>query len=138
MPLKARREEALELNLTPMIDVLFLLIIFFMAGAKFTDEVSDIDLQLPKVGAETPVNNSPHERVVSVEQSGAIRLDGESLSSEALGSALVKLREQDPNLRLSIWGDAGTEFQHVAEVLSACKIAGIRNMAVSVQMGQTR
>ena len=61
MPLKTQQDEVPTLNLTPMIDVLFLLIIFFMAGTKFTDWESRLNLKLPQVsqdGALAPCRRS--------------------------------------------------------------------------------
>jgi len=49
MPLKTHQDELPELNLTPMIDVVFLLIIFFMVGTKFADMERNVELKVPRV-----------------------------------------------------------------------------------------
>lgn len=135
MAYRGRREEPIELNLTPMIDVLFLLLIFFMVGAKFTDDVRELDVRLPEVRQETPANLALSRMAIAVHRDGRLTLDQDTLSLEDLEQQLTKLAS-DPQQAVSvaIWGDAGVEFQRVAEVLAACRVAGITDMAVSVNV----
>ena len=76
MPLKTHQDDLPALNLTPMIDVVFLLIIFFMVGTKFTDE-RDIQLKVPAVG-QLPANAATSQRkTISVLRDGRILLNGD-------------------------------------------------------------
>ena len=59
MPLKTLVDDAPTLNLTPMIDVVFLLIIFFMVGTKFTELERTIALQVPQVSSAVPLSAAP-------------------------------------------------------------------------------
>ena len=63
MPLKTQQDEMPQMNLTPMIDVVFLLIVFFMCAAKFSDLERDIDLRLPQVAKADAANTAPKARV---------------------------------------------------------------------------
>ncbi len=135
MPLKTHHDEAPTLNLTPMIDVLFLLIIFFMVGTRFTDGERKIKLQIPTVGqvaSGAPQNN---KRVVHVFRDGRILLDAEPVSLEQLTNQLQEASAQQPGLSIAVRGDAAGSFQNVASVLGACKAAGVRDMAISVRTG---
>ncbi|MEM7317376.1 MAG: biopolymer transporter ExbD, partial [Planctomycetota bacterium] len=68
MPLKTYQDEQPTLNLTPMIDVVFLLIIFFMVGTRFADNERKIELDLPTVGEVSALSAAPQMRVVHVLQ----------------------------------------------------------------------
>jgi biopolymer transport protein ExbD len=133
MPLKTRQDALPELNLTPMIDVLFLLIIFFMVGAKFTDE-RQIRLQVPKVGQTVADMQLAERRVINVLQDGRILLDDQAATLDELTSVLRQQRAEHGSLRVAVRGDAAGAFQHVAAVLAACRTAGISDLAISVSV----
>jgi biopolymer transport protein ExbD len=134
MPLKTQVEEIPALNLTSMIDVLFLLIIFFMAGTKFTELERDIDLQVPRVANNPPLTSAPSKRVVNVCRDGRILLDRQVVSLEELTRRLSSDRAQYSSLGVIIRGDADGAFQHVADALNACHKAGIAELAISVRL----
>lgn len=123
--------------MTPMIDVVFLLIVFFMCAAKFSDMERDIDLRLPEVAQADEANAAPKARQVAVYPGGRISLDKEDVTLEALSERLSADLAERPGLSVVILGDAGCEFQHVAETLAACKEAGVTQLAVSVKVAQT-
>ena len=134
MPIKTHQDEQPTLNLTPMIDIVFLLIIFFMVGTKFTELERKIGLQVPEVtelGALTP---APEKRVVNVYQDGQISLDRETVTLNELTNRLANTRSQYKDLSVLIRGDAAGTFQRVAEVLAACKQAGIADLGISVRI----
>jgi biopolymer transport protein ExbD len=136
MPLKTQQDELPALNLTPMIDVVFLLIVFFMCAAKFSDEQRDIDLRLPEVAKADAANAAPKSRSVAVYAGGRIALDREDVTLEQLTTKLAAAKAEQPGTSVVILGDAGCEFQHVADALAACKEAGISQLSVSVRIAQ--
>ncbi|HEX6960828.1 MAG TPA: biopolymer transporter ExbD [Lacipirellula sp.] len=137
MPLKTQHDEMPQLNLTPMIDVVFLLIVFFMCAAKFSDlEERDIDLRLPEVAKADAANTAPQARQVAVYGGGRISFDTEDVTLMQLTERLTSALAEQPGLSVVILGDAGCEFQHVAETLAACKEAGVTKLAVSVRVAQ--
>ena len=133
MPLKTKREE-LHLNLTPMIDVLFLLIIFFMVGTKFVGDERKIKLKIPTVGENAQLQVASQKKVVAIGQDGQVTLDGEPMTLDQLTVALETQRRQQPQLSVAVRGAAEGPFQHVASVLSACRAAGIHDMAIAVKV----
>jgi biopolymer transport protein ExbD len=137
MPLKTHTDEQPTLNLTPMIDIVFLLIIFFMLGTKFT-ELSEaekkIPLQVPEVAAGATMTPAPERRVVSVYRDGRIALDREEMSLDDLVGELTEAREEYSDLGVIVRGDAQGTFQNVASVLSAVRKAGISDMGISVRL----
>jgi biopolymer transport protein ExbD len=136
MPLKTQTDELPALNLTPMIDVVFLLIIFFMAASKFAEVEADIELQLPEVATAAPLTSAPKQRTVSVEQNGQVQLDGTEVSLAELTAQLAAAQREFPQLSVVIRGDAACAFQHVASALAACKDAKISELGITVKLAQ--
>lgn len=138
MPLKTSQQETPALNLTPMIDIVFLLIIFFMAGTKFTELERKIGLQVPSVSETAALAPAPDKRVINVYEDGRIELDREFVSSEELTSRLRAAAEQYAELGVVVRGDADARHQNVTQVLNACRSAGVQNMGVSVRIARRR
>ena len=136
MPLKTQTDELPALNLTPMIDVVFLLIIFFMAASKFAEVEADLDLKLPEVATAAPMTSAPKQRTVSVEKDGTIELDGMGVSLADLTAKLAAAQVEYPQLSVVIRGDAACAFQHVAAALAACKDANISELGITVKLAQ--
>lgn len=126
-----------NLNLTPMIDVLFLLIIFFVAGTKFMESERQIELQVPKVTESNAPAAAPERKVIDVYKDGQIALDEKLVTLEQLKSELAKARTQQKNLGVLVRGDSATAFQAVAGALNACKQAGVSQLGISVQIAST-
>ncbi|HMO84536.1 MAG TPA: biopolymer transporter ExbD [Lacipirellulaceae bacterium] len=134
MPLKTQADEAPTVNLTSLIDVVFLLIVFFMTASKFTDPARDIDLQLPEVADGQSLSVAPKARSVAVHADGRVSLDRQALSLDELQSRLAEAAAAAPQTSVVILGDAGCPFQYVAAAMAACKEAGIKALSVSVQV----
>ena len=134
MPLKTQQDEQPSLNLTPMIDVVFLLIIFFMVATKFSERERDIELELPEVAAASALTSAPKQRVVSITRTGQVALDGVEVSLAGLTQRLAAARSNYPNMSVVIRGDAACAFQHVAATLAACKDANISDLGITVRM----
>ena len=134
MPLKTHLDEQPTLNLTPMIDIVFLLIIFFMLGTKFTELERKIALRVPEVTAGGALTAAPQRRIVNVYRDGTIWLDQQPVTLDQLIEQLAAARSQYEDLGVLIRGDAKGEFQAVAAALNACKQAGIRELGISVRL----
>lgn len=133
MPLKTHFDEQPTLNLTPMIDIVFLLIIFFMVGTTFTQAERDLELQVPEVRNAGALTDAPAKRVINVYRDGRVTLDRQSVTLSQLTSRLHAAREQYPQLGVHVRGDAKALHQRVTEVLCACKRAGIKELGISVK-----
>ena len=134
MPLKTYQEDQPTLNLTPMIDVVFLLIIFFMVGTKFTELERNIKLEVPQVSDISALTSAPEKRLINVYRDGSITFDRTLVSLVELQEALRVARSEYQGLSVLIRGDAAVPFQSVASVLGACRQAGIDEMGISVRM----
>jgi biopolymer transport protein ExbD len=120
------------MNMTPMIDCVFLLLIFFLLGTKFTEMERKIGLEVPKVTDAGTLTAAPERKVVNVYRDGAITLDKQPVTIAELQSQLAAARSQYSDLGVLVRGDAEGNFQRVAEVLNACKQAGIQELGISV------
>ena len=117
-----------------MIDVVFLLIIFFMVATKFSELERNIELTLPEVAAPTALTAPPRDRVVNVFADGRLTLDDTEVSLEELTDRLAAAQREYPDIGVVIRGDASCPFQQVATALGACQQANIPQLAVSVRL----
>ena len=133
MPLKTHLDDEPTLNLTAMLDVMFLLIIFFMLGTRFIDEERKIGLRVPEVVDHGALTAAPARKEVNVYRDGTITLDKTAVTIEQLTTRLALARRQYSDLGVLVRGDARGEFQNVAVVLTACKQAGIHDLGITVR-----
>ena len=134
MPLKTQHDEAPALNLTSMIDVLFLLIIFFMVATKFDEMERNIEVAVPEVSQAGEATPPPRPLVVSVQSDGRVELNGALVSVEELTARLTAARTPLGDPSVVIRGDAQCAFQHVATALAACRQAGISELGITVRL----
>ncbi len=134
MPLKTTHDDQIQLNLTPMIDVVFLLIIFFMVATKFTEIERNIELELPKVASAGEAAQPKQPRAVTVFADGRVELDGEPVERASLVRQLTAARRASPDMEVILHGDANCPFQHVADTLAACHEAQITQIGITVEL----
>jgi len=124
MPLKIQRDDQTAINLTPMIDIVFLLIIFFMVSSHFTSKnVSperDIAITVPKVSDAGALTSPPRHRVISIYDDGRVALDEKEMDMQGLESELVAAKSQYEQLGVA-----------------TCKKVKIRNLNIAVQNSDT-
>ncbi len=134
MPLKTHLDEQPTLNLTAMLDVMFLLIIFFMLGTRFSDAERRIALRVPTVVDRAALDLATERKTVNVYRDGTITLDQKPVNLEQLRASLAAARGRQQNLGVLVRGDAQGQFQQIAAVLGACKQAGISELGISVRL----
>lgn len=132
MPLKTLTDDEPSLNMTAMVDVVLQLVLFLLLATKVTDTERNIGLDVPQVSAASALTAAPEQQVVNVYRDGALSLDGSPVSLEELVTRLAGKRSQYRDLKVLVRGDAKGQFQRVAEVLAACKQAGIQELGISV------
>ena len=134
MPIKTQRDEQPALNLTPMIDVVFLLIIFFMVATKFSELERNIELEIPEVAAAGSARTPPKPRTVAVFADGHVALDGQSVELDALKRQLSVARATEAELSVIVRGDAECPYQHIAAAMAACRDAGVTDLGMTVRI----
>lgn len=128
MPLKLSQEELPSINLTSMIDVLFLLLIFFMVGTRFSENEGSIEIHLPKVANGGAMMTAPQGKVVALQTDGRIRFDGNVISIQQLEAALQEATRNYPDLKVEFEADGTCSHQMVCEVLATIQKAGNKNL----------
>ncbi len=132
MPLKTHQDDMPAINLTPMIDIVFNLIIFFMVSTRFTEIERKVNLSVPEVGGAASLSKAPAERVINIYREGTISLDGQTVTLTELRARLAAVRRQNPDAEVTVRGDGLTHYQNVAAVMTACRQAGISEMGIAV------
>ena len=134
MPLKVDSLEEPQLNLTPMIDVVFNLIIFFMVGTRFTDQERQLDVQLPQVRSAQPLTSPPDEIVINVRNDGVVIVEQKELSLDDLEQRLRQARSRYADQAVIIRGDGRGIYQGVMDVMATCHKAEITNFSLATQL----
>jgi len=134
MPLKTQHDEQPQLNLTSMIDVVFLLLIFFMVTTTFDKLERNIDVAVPEVPQAGDAAPPLGPLVVNVYADGRLELDGETVTLAELTSQLAEARSARGDVSVVIRGDAECAFQNVAATLGACREANISELGITVRI----
>jgi biopolymer transport protein ExbD len=121
MKLPAVDENSEGPNLTPMIDVLFLLLIFFIVATQFAEDEKELETQLAEVAEAQPLSSPPQEIVVNVMQDGEYRVAGETLSEAQLQQLLHDQSIANPHQSVQIRADERTPFKYPARVMGICQ-----------------
>ena len=138
MPIKTLPLDEPQLNLTPMIDVILTLIIFFMVATKFSEEERAVDLKLPTAaqsGAPGAAAGTP--RVINVQADGSILLGSTPIALEDLTKQLTAARQQSPKIQVLVRGDRMTPHGRMADVYGAVRQAGIPDLGIAVKIAST-
>jgi biopolymer transport protein ExbD len=121
-PARERR----DINITSLIDVIFMLVVFFMIGSRFEKPV--LGITLPAASSGEYMGKQPV--IVSLDAGGRIYVDGEETGAGGLHGALVRLRGGNGEFRAALECDGAVPFQRVTEVIDILKSAGVYNVAI--------
>ncbi len=128
--------EELVLNLTPMIDVIFLLLIFFMVATTFQDPEKEMDVDLPAAGSGAAPVEQPDEIVINIKRDGTLVISGQETSREALDLLLNRRAQENPDTPVTIRGDRFVHHETVVQVMDACGTAGLRQLSLGTLESQ--
>lgn len=138
MPLKTTVDETPTLNLTSMIDVLFLLVMFFMAGTRFAEMEHKINVQVPRVKDAQGASDASAARTIVIAKDGTLLFDQRPVELAELPRILREAKRQSPDLAVSVRGDHQAILQHLAEVLVACQEVKLLAVDIPVKRADTR
>jgi biopolymer transport protein ExbD len=119
-----------EVSMSPLIDAVFLLLIFFLVATMIKKEDKDIDIDLPYSTSALKVKPDDHVMVIGIDKSEALYLQGESTSLTELMYQLRELAETDPSRRIRLDTDKTTPFHKVVEVLNLLQFRGLSNIGI--------
>lgn len=132
MRFSAKPEEDYSLQLTSLIDVVFLLLIFFMVSTSFIDFTRRMDIQLPESKSSVPsVKRQNFLIEAGVDQ--RIALNGETITVEELERRLLASKGEAGRRTLTIKADKRLDYGFVLKLMGISFAAGIRDISVAVQ-----
>jgi biopolymer transport protein ExbD len=111
-----------ELNITPLLDLAFVLLVIFILTT--TPIVSDFAVKLPEASAR-PKDPPRKADTISIEPGGHVSVNGRSVDPVDLTRFLIELRQTDPDISIIVRADARTPYKRVRQILDACQKANI-------------
>jgi biopolymer transport protein ExbD len=129
-----QKKQEVSVNLTPLIDIVFLLLIFFMVSTSFTRE-TQIKLDLPKASVE-PLESKVDSLEISVDKEGRYFVNGKGLvnqSIETLLGAISPIINDNKDISVIISADANTPYQSVVTAMEATSQLGVVNLKMATQ-----
>ena len=115
--------------LTPMIDVVFLLLCFFVTSQIFAQWETEIDVALPTAATGGMPQRLPGEVIVNVRADGATVVNGQTLDDVQLRAMMDRLVDLFPGQPVLLRADKATAYEHVVRVLDTCRQADIWNIS---------
>jgi biopolymer transport protein ExbD len=125
---RRRTEEEPTINLTPMIDVVFLLLIFFMAGSSFHKADSQIPVSITGAGSLAPVARGVDPKILEINQQGQLALDRRPMSLQQAAAELSQTVRSFPNLEVLVRAEGNVTVAQQKSVLQMARNAGVRNI----------
>jgi biopolymer transport protein ExbD len=122
--------ETPEVALTPLIDIMFLLLVFFLAVTTFTQEEKEMNLDLPAAKTATKGDDG-HVLVINVLRDGSVTVDGRPVTDEALEQKLRAAAAQRRDQEVLIRGDVKAHFGPVAKAIDAVRGAALRKVSIA-------
>lgn len=141
MKKRIRRESLMEdrdIDMTPMIDCVFLLLIFFMVTTVFLENLGLV-VDLPSSGANQNEEEQQQKKDVNVVVSanGDYSVNGEVISASSLGGALKTAMDESNNRNIIIHGDEGAEAQYIVYAMDQAKGQGAEVFAFAVEQQES-
>jgi biopolymer transport protein ExbD len=130
---KTAHESLTELNITPLLDLAFVLLVIFIITT--IPPVKDMDLKLPT--ASKHQKDPPHKaRYLSVPANGNLFIDREEVKVADLLGKLISLRTDDPDLNIIVRGDGKTKYKQIRAVLDICQQANIVKVDLATEINK--
>jgi len=130
-------KEPMEVNLTPLIDVVFLLLIFFMVSTTF-DQQAQLKVQLPEASAKT--ERKPVEAmIISIDAKGQYYINDKQLvntTSQTLKQAIIKTVNNNMEMPVILKADAQTPHQAVVRAMDAVAQTGLTRLSIATVESQ--
>jgi biopolymer transport protein ExbD len=123
-------DEENEINITPMLDVVFIMLIFFIVTASFVKEAG-IDVNRPD--AETAVRQERANILIAISENNEIWIDQRMVDPRALRANIERLHAENPEGSVVIQADKKAVTETLIQVMDAARQAGVYNVAIAAQ-----
>jgi biopolymer transport protein ExbD len=118
--------QAAAIELTPLVDMVFLLLIFFLVATTFHQTEREMQIVLPEASSAGPISLALKELVVNIDAEGAIYVGGQRISAEDLEAIVTQAVATNPDQKVTVRADQRTSYADVVRVLDIAKGAGIQ------------
>ena len=120
-----------ELNITPLLDLCFVLLVIFIITTA--PPVTDMDMALPSAANVNPKDAARKANYVSINNLGKVFLNAVEMNEEQLLTTLVEFRKNDPDLNVVLRADAAIDYQRVINVLDVLIAANIVKVGLATE-----
>ncbi len=127
-----REEEHYEIPMTSLIDIVFLLLIFFLVATNFSRRETDHSVVLPNSEAGVKAAQAPERVVINIREAGTLVVNGSVMTTAELRRLVGDFAAAHPGRPAVIRADARVEYRAVMEVFGICRGGGIRNVDLPV------
>ncbi|MFH0845322.1 MAG: biopolymer transporter ExbD [Pseudomonadota bacterium] len=131
MRFKSTREEDLTIGIAPLIDIVFLLLIFFMVTSHF-DVVSNVPVRLPKVTKKL-YDVKADKVILAVDGQGRAFIGGQMLDMGSLQKKLEEIKKEKGPFHLILQADKDVRHGRVVEIMDAAKTAGVDSILIAAR-----
>jgi biopolymer transport protein ExbD len=114
------------INLMPLIDMVFLLLIFFLVATTFAEEEREAELKLAETSSIEPISAPPPQLIVNIMKDGTLKVSGDVVKRNQLSEMLETIVRDDPDRQVLIRADRKVRFHYYAGVVNLCLRKGIR------------
>ncbi|WP_153555868.1 ExbD/TolR family protein [Roseimaritima sediminicola] len=137
MALKIKKSQAAStLSLTPLIDVVFLLLIFFLVTSEFEEQERRLEIVLPNATTASPMTAAAKEFVIDIDAAGQSYVGGRAMELAEIERLLRRAVADNPtNQSVVIRADKAVSFQPVVNAMDLCNRTGVSDYSVTTQEG---
>lgn len=135
MAVSFQKSRALSsLDLTPLIDVVFQLIIFFLVATEFDSEDRELDVTLPKASEARPITAKPEEVFVSIDKDGHYFMKGKQCTIDEVETLLREAKTDNPlSQSVILRADKNVALDHVVAVMNLCTKVGMAEYTITTE-----
>ena len=126
-------EESFEVPLTPLIDIVFLLLIFFLVATSFTQKEIDQKVRIPQTEGGEVQTLKRESLVINIRRKGAIVVNGRLIKTEKLRSTISEWHKKNRKGNVAIRGDKDVAYGYIARVFGMCKAIGVSDVDLPVE-----
>jgi biopolymer transport protein ExbD len=127
MNFAVRKRRAPSIIIVSLVDILTILLIFFVVSTTFKKDQPEVQINLPESKTATRAPAELEHSIVTVDEADAIKLDGRPVAVDELESAVRNL-SQTQKASLALQADRKASFGTIIKVMDALKLAGVRNL----------
>jgi biopolymer transport protein ExbD len=125
-----------SVQIAPMVDIVFLLLIFFLVTWNFSRNETELEVKVPKAREGKETRRAVGEVILNVKADGTIIMNRRTMDSQSLMETLTKIVSLYPDQAVILRADENTDYRHVVDVLDACRRANIWNVAFATSRQQ--